>query len=114
MPRLYLETYGCQMNVADTELIAGALGRDGYESTDDPAQALATLEQELAAWSDEFAAKPRIIVFSKADLLPPGEAEARASAFGALALSAAAGRGLDAFRERVWAALDAAAAERQA
>ena len=39
MPRLYLETYGCQMNVADTELIAGALGRDGYEPTHDPAQA---------------------------------------------------------------------------
>jgi len=39
MPRLYLETYGCQMNVADTELIAGALGRDGYEPTDDPAEA---------------------------------------------------------------------------
>ena len=39
MPRLYLETYGCQMNVADTELIAGALGRDGYEPTDDPALA---------------------------------------------------------------------------
>jgi tRNA-2-methylthio-N6-dimethylallyladenosine synthase len=39
MPRLYLETYGCQMNVADTELIAGALGRDGFEPTDDPALA---------------------------------------------------------------------------
>ena len=39
MPRLYLETYGCQMNVADTELIAGALGRDGYVPTDDPAEA---------------------------------------------------------------------------
>ena len=39
MPRLYLETYGCQMNVADTELIAGALGREGYEPTDDPALA---------------------------------------------------------------------------
>jgi tRNA-2-methylthio-N6-dimethylallyladenosine synthase len=39
MPRLYLETYGCQMNVADTELITGALGRDGFEPTDDPALA---------------------------------------------------------------------------
>ena len=37
--RLYLETYGCQMNVADSELIAGALGRDGFVRTDDPATA---------------------------------------------------------------------------
>jgi tRNA-2-methylthio-N6-dimethylallyladenosine synthase len=39
MPRLYIETYGCQMNVADTALVAGALGRDGFVATDDPAQA---------------------------------------------------------------------------
>ena len=30
MPRVYIETYGCQMNVADSELILGVLGRDGY------------------------------------------------------------------------------------
>jgi tRNA-2-methylthio-N6-dimethylallyladenosine synthase len=36
---VYVETYGCQMNVADTELILGQLGRDGYVLTDDPAQA---------------------------------------------------------------------------
>lgn len=34
--RVYLETYGCQMNVADSSLIAGLLGRDGYEATDSP------------------------------------------------------------------------------
>ncbi|HSE26821.1 MAG TPA: tRNA (N6-isopentenyl adenosine(37)-C2)-methylthiotransferase MiaB [Gemmatimonadales bacterium] len=40
MPRrLYLETYGCQMNVADSELIVGALGRAGYEVTDSPEDA---------------------------------------------------------------------------
>ncbi len=39
MPRIYIETYGCQMNVSDSELLLGVLGRDGYVRTDDPAQA---------------------------------------------------------------------------
>ena len=37
--KLYIETYGCQMNVADTQLIAGELSRFGYESTDSPTEA---------------------------------------------------------------------------
>ena len=37
--RLYIETYGCQMNVADTELILGILGAEGYRRTDDPQDA---------------------------------------------------------------------------
>ena len=36
MPRIYIETYGCQMNVADSELMLGVLARDGYVRTDDP------------------------------------------------------------------------------
>ncbi len=36
MPRVYVETYGCQMNVADTELILGLLGRDGYVAAEGP------------------------------------------------------------------------------
>src|SRR5258708_2378324 len=39
MPRIYSETYGCQMNVADSELMFGVLGREGYVRTDDPAVA---------------------------------------------------------------------------
>ncbi|HEU5260885.1 MAG TPA: tRNA (N6-isopentenyl adenosine(37)-C2)-methylthiotransferase MiaB, partial [Gemmatimonadales bacterium] len=39
MPRIYIETYGCQMNVSDSELMVGVLGREGYVHTDDPAQA---------------------------------------------------------------------------
>src|SRR5207247_2368925 len=31
--------YGCQMNVSDSELMLGVLGRDGYVRTDDPALA---------------------------------------------------------------------------
>ena len=37
MPLIYIETYGCQMNVSDSELMLGVLARDGYVRTDDPA-----------------------------------------------------------------------------
>jgi len=39
MPAIYIETYGCQMNVADTELMLGHLQRSGYRRTEDPAAA---------------------------------------------------------------------------
>ncbi|GAH69659.1 unnamed protein product, partial [marine sediment metagenome] len=31
--RYYIETYGCQMNVADSELVAGLLERSGHRRT---------------------------------------------------------------------------------
>lgn len=34
MKKLYLETVGCQMNVLDSELVVGALRRQGYSLTD--------------------------------------------------------------------------------
>ena len=34
MPTVYVETYGCQMNVADTELMLGHLAAHGYTRTD--------------------------------------------------------------------------------
>jgi len=37
--RVYIETYGCQMNVADTEMALGLLAGAGYTRTDDPASA---------------------------------------------------------------------------
>ena len=33
-PLLFIETYGCQMNVADSEVIAAVLGQDGYHTVD--------------------------------------------------------------------------------
>ena len=36
MPTVYLETYGCQMNVADSELMLGKLAAAGYTHTDLP------------------------------------------------------------------------------
>ena len=36
---VYIETYGCQMNVSDSELIEGALASRGYHRTGEPARA---------------------------------------------------------------------------
>ena len=36
---IYIETYGCQMNVADTELVLGILKNHGYEITKEPKDA---------------------------------------------------------------------------
>ncbi|HAX48584.1 MAG TPA: tRNA (N6-isopentenyl adenosine(37)-C2)-methylthiotransferase MiaB [Bacteroidetes bacterium] len=32
--KLYVETYGCQMNFADTEIVNGIMGKSGYDITD--------------------------------------------------------------------------------
>ena len=40
---IYIETYGCQMNVADTEVVAAIMGMAGYELTDDIEKADAVL-----------------------------------------------------------------------
>ena len=34
MKKLYIETYGCQMNVADSEVVAAVMQMAGYETTD--------------------------------------------------------------------------------
>ena len=36
MPSVYLETYGCQMNVADSELMLGKLAAAGYTPAESP------------------------------------------------------------------------------
>ena len=37
--RFYIETYGCQMNVADSELMGGVLDREGHVRVEDPGEA---------------------------------------------------------------------------
>ena len=39
MKKLYIETYGCQMNVADTEVVFAILGKEGYARTEEMAEA---------------------------------------------------------------------------
>lgn len=36
MKKAYIETYGCQMNISDSELMHGILAAEGYVSTDTP------------------------------------------------------------------------------
>jgi tRNA-2-methylthio-N6-dimethylallyladenosine synthase len=39
MPKLYIETVGCQMNMLDSELVVASLRKDGYELTADVREA---------------------------------------------------------------------------
>jgi tRNA-2-methylthio-N6-dimethylallyladenosine synthase len=48
MPSVYIETYGCQMNVADTELILGQLRAHGWERVAAPEAADAILVNTCA------------------------------------------------------------------
>ncbi len=47
-PGLYIETYGCQMNAADSELMAGVLARDGFVAVDAPDAAAVILVNTCA------------------------------------------------------------------
>ncbi len=38
-PRVYIETYGCQMNVSDSEIVLGVLAKSGYRTVDAPGEA---------------------------------------------------------------------------
>ena len=39
MKKVYIETYGCQMNVADTEVVFSILGKEGYTRTENIGEA---------------------------------------------------------------------------
>ena len=66
---VYLETYGCQMNVADSDLMLGLLDRDGYARTDDPAAADLILINTCAVRE-----KAEERVFARASMLGHGKA----------------------------------------
>jgi GTP-binding protein len=71
----------------------------------DPQAVLDQLRNELAAYSEELAARPFWIGLSKTDLLPPGETPPTVTATGAmgvLAFSAATRDGLEELLEALW------------
>mgnify|MGYP003415994762 CR=1 FL=1 len=37
--KLYIESYGCQMNFSDSEIVASILQKDGFDTTSDITQA---------------------------------------------------------------------------
>ena len=57
MKKLYIETYGCQMNVADTEVVFSILGKEGYARTEEMAEADVILAN---TWSVRDNAEQRI------------------------------------------------------
>ncbi len=86
---------------------------------EDPRRDLETLERELALHGPSLAGKPRVVVLSKADLLPAEErrdAAARRGMPDALLISAHSGEGVRELLEALWrrivAEADESAAER--
>jgi GTP-binding protein len=78
-----------------------------------PADDLRMLENELARHSEALAGKPRLVVLTKADLLPASEhaaAPARAGLPDALLVSAHSGVGMDRWMEATWRLLEASRA----
>ena len=67
--KVYLETYGCQMNIADSDLMLGLLDRGGYARTDDPATADLILINTCAVRE-----KAEERVFARASMLGHGKA----------------------------------------
>lgn len=58
MKKLFIETYGCQMNVADSEVVASIMGMAGYETCENPDEADAVF---LNTCSVRAAAEQKII-----------------------------------------------------
>jgi GTP-binding protein len=74
-------------------------------SSEDPARDLAVLENELSRYSAALMEKPRVLVLTKADLLPPedrGNAPARVGIPQAMLLSAHTGEGVPALLDALW------------
>jgi hypothetical protein len=62
--KLYLESYGCQMNFSDSEIVASLLQKEGYETTNKPEEADLVL-------LNTFKASSSTSPFSTKDIIPP-------------------------------------------
>ena len=74
-------------------------------STESPGETLALLEREIEGYSPALAEKPRMVVLSKADLLPPEEHAGAAARLGipdAQLMSAHSGEGVRELLESAW------------
>ena len=74
-------------------------------TAEDPAADLALLLSEMTMHSETFMTRPRVVVLTKADLLPPeqhAEAARRAGIPGARLISAHSGEGLRDLLEELW------------
>ncbi len=70
-----------------------------------PGRDLALLEREVSLYSPALMEKPRVVVLTKSDLLPPEERDAlvaRTGIPGAIVISAHSGEGLRALLEALW------------
>ena len=56
MKKLYIETYGCQMNVADSEVVASVMQMAGYETTEEEQH-----HADLVAGPDAYLSLPDLI-----------------------------------------------------
>ena len=73
LKKLYIETYGCQMNVADTEVIFAILGKEGYERTEDMSEADVIMANTCSVRDNaEQRIRGRIEVFNQARRGRPG------------------------------------------
>ena len=83
------------------------------EPVEDPLDRYGVLRAELAAFSQELAARPELVALTKADLLPEDELAALADRFEAASgrrphiISAVTGQGVDALVDQCWASLQA-------
>jgi GTP-binding protein len=83
----------------------------------DPAGELAMIERELTAYSAALRDKPRMVILTKADILPADERDHAAARVGlpdALVVSAHAGTGIEILLERLWDLVSAATADESA
>jgi len=83
---IYLETYGCQMNVSDSEVMAGVLAGSGYVAVESAEQADVVLPAASFAEKDgTFTNAERRIQRVRPGITSPGEARTDGAIFSALA-----------------------------